>query len=280
MKKDIVVIYHKNCADGFSGAWVAWKKFKNKADYIPLNIHNQKIEIENKKKIYFIDFTPEKNVLKKVCKNNEKIIIIDHHESVKNTLNEIEEINEKIFNKNNSASVLAWKYFFSNKKLPKLLEYVEDVDLWKMKLKNIEEIVAIIDFTKHEFKEWNKLAKNLELKEERGNLIKKGKELLKFKNDILNKIIKKRYFVKMDGHKIITINFPMFKSEIGHHLLKEKESKISMIWHESNNGVAVSLRSNNGIDVSKIAQKHGGGGHKNAAGFHLDSNTKKPWNKL
>ena len=33
--KDIVIFYHKECQDGFSGAWVAWKKFGESADYVP-----------------------------------------------------------------------------------------------------------------------------------------------------------------------------------------------------------------------------------------------------
>src|SRR3990167_9491025 len=33
--KNIVVIYHGKCPDGFSAAWIAWKKFGDDAEYIP-----------------------------------------------------------------------------------------------------------------------------------------------------------------------------------------------------------------------------------------------------
>ena len=34
--KLIVVFYHAECTDGFTAAWAAWKKFGNRADYVPI----------------------------------------------------------------------------------------------------------------------------------------------------------------------------------------------------------------------------------------------------
>lgn len=51
------------------------------------------------------------------------------------------------------------------------------------------------------------------------------------------------------------------------------EVKIACVLKEvSNNNIKVSLRSKNNIDVSKIAQKYNGGGHKYAAGFTINMN--------
>ena len=33
--KSIVVIYHGRCRDGFAAAYAAWKKFGDKASYLP-----------------------------------------------------------------------------------------------------------------------------------------------------------------------------------------------------------------------------------------------------
>ncbi len=49
-------------------------------------------------------------------------------------------------------------------------------------------------------------------------------------------------------------------------------SKIALLFREGPNGaVRVSLRSNKGVDVAKIAAKFGGGGHPAAAGCTLDA---------
>jgi len=36
VNKEIVVLYHANCLDGFGAAYAAWKKFGDTADYIPV----------------------------------------------------------------------------------------------------------------------------------------------------------------------------------------------------------------------------------------------------
>ncbi len=45
---------------------------------------------------------------------------------------------------------------------------------------------------------------------------------------------------------------------------------VALLRERSEGGTKVSLRSRGEADVEKVARKHGGGGHKNAAGFTLD----------
>lgn len=33
-EKSVAVFYHADCTDGFTGAWVAYRKFGAKADYV------------------------------------------------------------------------------------------------------------------------------------------------------------------------------------------------------------------------------------------------------
>jgi hypothetical protein len=51
LTKNIIVFYHENCIDGFASAYVAWKKFKNKAEYIPLSHNNDPESILKNKKV-------------------------------------------------------------------------------------------------------------------------------------------------------------------------------------------------------------------------------------
>ena len=53
--KSIVVLYHHDCTDGFSAAWVAWKKFGNTADYIGINPGTAPIGGLKNKEIYMVD---------------------------------------------------------------------------------------------------------------------------------------------------------------------------------------------------------------------------------
>ncbi|KKT22880.1 MAG: Phosphoesterase, DHHA1 [Parcubacteria group bacterium GW2011_GWB1_43_8b] len=52
---------------------------------------------------------------------------------------------------------------------------------------------------------------------------------------------------------------------------------MGIVWYKENDGIHVSLRAQGKVDVSKIAVKYGGGGHKNASGFAWPENKKFPW---
>jgi len=117
---DIIVFYHKNCPDGFACAWSAWKKFKNKAEYIPLNYQDSFDYNLKGKKIYFLDVCPNRKVLEKLKKTGCEIVIIDHHLSAKKNL-DLASPGSFIMrlNMKRSASVLTWKYFFQRRKFRK-----------------------------------------------------------------------------------------------------------------------------------------------------------------
>jgi nanoRNase/pAp phosphatase (c-di-AMP/oligoRNAs hydrolase) len=59
-----------------------------------------------------------------------------------------------------------------------------------------------------------------------------------------------------------------YNSEIGDYLLQNL--KVNYVLMINAKKSKVSLRSKGNFDVSEIALKFGGGGHKNAAGFTLD----------
>ena len=87
-------------------------------------------------------------------------------------------------------------------------------------------------------------------------------------------------FVEFEGFKVYAINVPdMFASDIGNELALRTNS-FGIVWSEDDKGIRVSLRSVKDFDVSEIAKKYGGGGHKGAAGFKFDRQCNFPWEKL
>ncbi len=65
------------------------------------------------------------------------------------------------------------------------------------------------------------------------------------------------------------VNVTVFSSEVGEELLKRfKKAPFSISYYDRADGQRHwSLRSRPDFDVSVLARKHGGGGHKQAAGF-------------
>ena len=278
--KKIIVFYHED-ADGFTGAWSAWKKLKNNAEYLPIHHDNKTLDTlaigAEGKDVYIIDYSFKPEEMKKLVAVNKKVVLIDHHitsaESAKIAT-------ESLYDTSHSGAYLAWKYFHPDKKTPKLVEYVEDYDLWKFKLPFTQELTVLLSSKKFNLKTWEKLATEFEEESERKELINQGKIMLAYKENLINELLEKGEEVVFDGHRAFAVNSPVFESEIGHHIY-EKKGMLAIIWsyrrRHNKPKLKVSLRSDKSINVAEIALKYGGGGHKSASGFTLEKEIEFPW---
>ncbi len=277
IKKNIVILYHADCDDGFGSAWSAWKKFGAKADYIAVQHQEPPPKGLKNKEIYMIDFTYPLPIVKRLMKVNKRVTAIDHHKSAETETRATE---QPLYALNHSGSTLAWKYFHPKKIIPKLLLYVEDSDLFKFRLRDTKEVRTYIRTLPFNFKIWNKIAADFNNTKKRKIIIKTGTALLRYENKLVRDTAEcNAEIVKFFGHKTYAINSPAFDSQLGEYLYK-KLPPMSIIWSKRNGYIKVSLRSDGGVDVSKIAQKFGGGGHVGAAGFKLSGNAKLPWQSL
>jgi uncharacterized protein len=274
--KDIVVLYHNDCTDGFSSAWVAWKKFGNRADYIGINPGTAPIDGLKNKEVYMLDLVYPVQYLKKLVADNKKFIAIDHHVSNQKSFVLIK---DGLFDNNHSGAVLAWKYFYPETKIPKLLAHIEDMDLWKFKISGSKELIAYLDTINFDFKKWSEAVKSVEDKIKYQEYLNKGAFILKYQDGLIESIITNHAVsVNFLGYKAYAVNSPIFNSQIANALYK-KLPPIGIVWaQEVDGGIHVSLRSDGTVDVSKIASKfNGGGGHKKSAGFYVKSCPKLPW---
>lgn len=273
--KDIVVLYHNGCHDGFGGAWVAWTKFKNKAEYIPVDHGKEPPEGLTDKQIYFIDFCYPAEIMQTLLAQNKKVVILDHHISQRDIVGIS---TEHVYDNERSGSVIAWQYFFPGQPVPKLLKHVQDIDLWRFKVPHTKELMAALDGYAFDFKLWNKLSAEWEDKEKLQKYMEAGKTVLQHEARIVDRLIRHAERVDLDGFAAYAVNSPILESEIGNWIVDHKKA-IGIIWAYKGGSVKVSLRSDGKIDVSKIAQLHGGGGHKAAAGFAFDVQMELPWVK-
>ena len=276
----IIVFYHED-ADGFTGAWSAWKKFKNSADYLPTHNDNKPLDTlelnAEGKDIYIIDYSFKPEEMKKLVAVNNKVVLIDHHltsaESAKIAT-------ESLWDTSHSGAYLAWKYFHQDKKIPKLVSFVEDSDIGKLKLPFTQELNLFLSAKKFDFKIWEKLANEFEDAIKRKEMVKQGKVILDFKEKLIADLLEKGEEVLFEGHRAFAVNSPMFESEIGRHIY-EKKGMLAIIWshrrRHHKQKLKVSLRSDKNMNVAEIALKYGGGGHKSAAGFTIEKEIEFPW---
>lgn len=273
--KDIIVLYHGDCPDGFSAAWAAWKKFGIGADYIPGHHGEAPPDGLAGKKIYFLDFVYPSNLMAEIVKNSKKVVVIDHHKSAKES---VKVAHEYVYEMNHSAAVLTWRYFYPDSATPWLLRYVEDMDIWKLELPDILSAALFYNTVDRDFETWSKLVKDFDDESTRNQYIAEGKIMLKYENKLINDIIDlNKELVEFSGYKTYAINAPhIFASQIGNILCREKPP-IAIVWQRSGGKIEVSLRSDGSVDVSEIAKKYNGGGHKAAASFRFNAKWTFPW---
>ena len=82
--KEIVILYHGKCPDGFGGAYAAWKKFGNAATYIPVDHGDAPPEGLDGREVYLVDFCYETaEQMDALAESTKHLVVLDHHESAK-----------------------------------------------------------------------------------------------------------------------------------------------------------------------------------------------------
>ena len=173
--------------------------------------------------------------------------------------------------------MLAWKYFHPGKKVPKFLLHVEDGDLWKFKVPGTREISLATENEPQDFKTWDRLIRDAEDAVKRKKYIEKGKAIQGYEQALIERIMEDAESVLFEGIKAMAVNTPVIISHTGNSIVHTMKVSMAILWRKNRDQIVVSLRSNGKVDVSKIAQKYGGGGHKAAAGFSFPARLDFPW---
>lgn len=276
-KKQIIVLYHANCPDGFGGAYSAWKKFGDTALYLPVKHGEQPPENLSGADLYFVDFVYKKEQMDYIVANAAKVVVLDHHLGVKDI---VESMQSYVFDEKRSGSTIAWSYFHPNTPVPMLLRYIENGDLYNFVLPHAREILSYIYTEPFEFSKFDKLITLFEDKDERQKMIVRGTFYRSYHTYIVEKIAKNAEMVRFEGYNCYAVStLGFFTSDVG-HILAEKHPPLSLLLSAHVDGIRVSIRGNGTVDVSKIAQKYGGNGHPNAAAFSISYNEPIPWKSI
>src|SRR4051812_39919236 len=102
------VFYHGDCPDGFGGAYAAWKKFGDEAEYIPLKHGKPFASDVTGKDVYFIDFCYPKEAMEKIAAEAGSFTILDHHEGVADVVKALPNF---VYDASRSGASIAWAYF-------------------------------------------------------------------------------------------------------------------------------------------------------------------------
>ena len=256
------VIYHANCTDGFGAAYSAWKQLGNRAEYHACK-HGTKPPDVKGKNVVILDFSFNNKTTKRLIKEANNLLVIDHHKSA---MVELHDISNTIFDMSKSGATMAWEFFHPGKEPPKFIQYITDRDLWKWELPYSKEFSAAFDMVPFEFEEFEKYEDDSVF----DDAVKRGSFILAYSKTVVKKVCEKAVSRKYKGMDVLVVNSSHWMSEIGAKLSPDCDFALIWFYDHDEQRTKVSLRAfHDHIDVSEIAKTFKGGGHKKAAGFTL-----------
>lgn len=304
MKK--LCIYHANCADGFTAAWVVRRYFGDDIEFHP-GVYGEFPPDVRGRDVIVVDFSYPRDVMLNMIRQGgaRGILVLDHHKTAMDALIEAPDATGHIinftekwitlqegitwdryranvdaydvaegagpriytyFDLERSGAGITWDFFYPGQPRPDLVNYVEDRDLWKFTLPHTREKMAAAFSFEYTFDNWDKLNR---LDDDALVVAGTAIERKHFKdiNEILAVCSRMMY---IGGYTVPVVNIPYtMGSDAGAILAKGKP--FAAYYYDTPQHRVFGLRSDeNGLDVSLIAKEYGGGGHKHAAGFRVD----------
>jgi hypothetical protein len=265
--------FHAGCPDGFGAAWAVWHAWQGDGRFVARG-HDDASDarLHANELVVFVDIAPDNDELEALAAANASIVVLDHHTSARERFlsrpglaDELAAQGHQVnFDLDHSGAILAWYHFHPGAPPPELLRYVEDQDLWRWKLPDSEEVNAAIDSYAREMATWDDLAaRPVE------DLAAEGSHILRAHRMEVERALQGAHPIRLGSERIEAVNSRHLRASIGHELAKRASfgRAWGLVYRIGATRVDASIYSIGELDVSRLAERFGGGGHRNAAGF-------------
>lgn len=277
-----VCIYHANCMDGFTAAWVVNQYFEGDVDLVPAQYGDPIPDLCRGRQTIVVDFSYKKDQLRDLGAIASGVLVLDHHKTAEEDLRQFSiewpEGNQPrlpkegellaFFDMDRSGAGLAWDWFFRGKDRPAMINHVEDRDLWRFRIEGTRSLHGVFSSYPFDLETWDKLAAACEDGAKRRNMLREGDAIArKHLVDVRAVYNATKRRMVIGGYPVLVCNAPPgMASDLGGELAKVQ--LFGATYYDNDEGKRVfSLRSKGEFDVANIAKSYGGGGHRNAAGF-------------
>lgn len=265
-----LVIYHgPTCWDGFCCAWLFHRHVDQDAEFVP-GIYGDPPPDVVGRDVYVLDFSYSRETLEAMHRDAASLVVLDHHKTAQADL---EGLPYCTFDMELSGAQLTHAWLLDhgyNVGQPHwLVEYTADRDLWRWALPDSKAINAYLRSFPLDFAIWDRIARYA-WENPKYEAITQGEAILRAESVTVGDHVARAHEIEMDGHRILAVNATTLFSEIAGALADGRPFGAAWFERPGHDGPVRqwSLRSRDaGVDVSTIAKAHGGGGHRNAAGF-------------
>jgi len=215
--------------------------------------------------ILITDMSPGKRGLQEIMGEIE-VLLIDHHETSK----WLTEMIPAVHDITKSATLLTWEWLRDQgidvSSYQELAECVNDYDMWHLKREDSLQMNMLFmklgveryleRFSKRGFDGFTpdeQLIVELETERRDKYLFSAAKTVEVFEDP--------------DGLEVFVVFAEEYNSELGNYIIKELGADYVVLINMQRR--KVSLRSRKDVDIRILAERNGGGGHKNASGFAM-----------
>jgi nanoRNase/pAp phosphatase (c-di-AMP/oligoRNAs hydrolase) len=290
-----LIITHKNCVDGCCSQAILRSKYGQDAEYLELDHANldptkdkdapkyvEQIFAKHNSEVIISDFCLNDQMIDQLLKQNNKVVILDHHDT---SIKYVEPFEKRIaagenlnivihFAKDNecSGSMLTWQYLYPEIEPTDLVKYVSDGDIWNFEYgeKTKYFYTGLLE-TMGEPKDvplalWDELLTNAKRVDD---FVKIGEPIrVKYMEEVMSYTVNPVSIV-LNGKQGLMVEAPKkYTSELGNELAKMCGG-FGLVYNidEENGVVRCSLRSVKPFSIKDIALAFGGGGHHQAGAF-------------
>jgi oligoribonuclease NrnB/cAMP/cGMP phosphodiesterase (DHH superfamily) len=265
-----LVLYHDQCLDGIVAAWIAWRRFFDKADYEAVRYGQRPPDCKGRV-VYILDFSYTPDKLGWMADEAYRIVMLDHHVTA------IDRFKTWVSRKNvdlhfditKSGAALTSEYFNATARIW-IVDYAEDQDLWRFALPHSREVNAMLASSClfmdaiDAFHVLNEI-RGMSMKE----VVRQGTgahaQIEAYARQVKREA-KSVDFAGFPNIPCVNIARPM-NSFVLDELAKGKAFAAG--WYQEGDNAVFSLRSNRRFNVAELAERFGGGGHRDAAGFTI-----------
>jgi len=241
---------------------------------IDYNISFPMDDIEKDEWVFIVDFSISPEEMKRLREITPNVCWIDHHLSAIEKYGDYGDEIDGIRKDGTAGCQLAWEWFFPHTELPWAVKMIANWDVWQHNdnpdCLEFNAGLSIYDDIPENGDFWESLIGEdwAQTSTVEDAIMEKGRIILEHMDMVNIKFCQNYgYEVEFEDHLCFVINRPKPSSKAFMSVSDRYEVYIGYV-HNGDEFIFSIYSDTPGIDVKKIAEKYGGGGHVQAAGWH------------
>src|SRR5262245_33821041 len=124
-------IYHGNCADGITAAWLVKHRVSQETEFFAAHYGENPPDVRGRS-VWIVDFSYPRKILEDMADAAYDMHVLDHHRTAQIDLAEFDRPNvQVVFDMQRSGAQITYDVLLGEgKQRPKIVEYTADRDLW------------------------------------------------------------------------------------------------------------------------------------------------------